>query len=77
MAGRCYTKVVVIEPHDPCMTNHFMNDLTDLIQVHSTFQQPSMQVMSLSCSIHSHTCCEIIHKGHIDTEHDKNIIQLL
>jgi len=26
-----YTKLVIIETHDPSMTNHFMNDLTESI----------------------------------------------
>ncbi len=30
-AGRWYTKLVIIETHDPTMTNQFMNDLTESI----------------------------------------------
>ena len=44
-AGRCCTKLVIIETHDPAMTNHFMNDMTDSIQVPSTFQH-SLEVLA-------------------------------
>jgi len=44
-AGRCCTKLVIIETHDLAMTNHFMNDLTDSIQVPTTFQH-SLAVMT-------------------------------
>jgi len=45
MAGRWYTEPVIIATHDPTMTNQFMNDLTESIQVPST-TQPAHSVLA-------------------------------